>query len=201
MASEPNIDKYPSKPIGSMKSVRRLNKFVSGRVTHRRFTSQNNTKRRISIGGSDDDNAEILGNLGSIFLKRFYLLIEIGLDMAAIANLSAYFEYRWHITYDRAFIILMLVFNVISLLVNLVLCFSLAFANLKVQPHKDKIQIYRPIWILGLAIPNLIFVMENNMFVMFNWCVLIFSAKIAIGGQLLMEHTVPNILLPKKEKR
>lgn len=187
---------------GSSQKMRRKPTRTTSTAHHETGTlndeGQQQRKRRISVAdasgyGSDDDNGEWMGNLGATFIKRMYILVEIILDFFILADLSANLQFRWHIVNDRVYIVFMVLFAVLGLLANLILSFALAFANLHLTPYKGKIRFYRPIWILFLGIPQLIFVMQNSMYVMFTYAMPLFAAKVVVGGHLLLENSIPII--------
>ena len=127
-------------------------------------------------------------------MKRLYLFQEIFMQLCCISDLSANFESRWHVQRDRQEIIVMFALIITNCIATIVLLFFLAFANMKVQPYKERILIWRPIIGFLFNAALIILVTRNSMFILFFWCLPLFSGMITMHFHCLLANTIPMIL-------
>lgn len=121
------------------------------------------------------------------------------MQFCCISDISSNFESRWHIVDDRRYIIAMFVLIIVNCLLTIILIFSLAFANMKVNPYKESILKWRPV--IGLIFNSalIILVTRNSMFVLFYWSLPLFGGLCMMHMHLFLADTIPLVFNSREE--
>ena len=123
-----------------------------------------------------------LNYLASLMPSMF---MELFLVVYCLADLTANYEIRWHITIDRPYLVALIVFTVINLLLLNALLFSLAFFNNHIETtdrwyKKSKLRLYRPIVFFTINLINFLLLQHNALNVTFQWCNVMFPGLCAV---------------------